>query len=441
MRKNALLLLIVALCFAVGCSNTPAAPKVESIYIETLPIKTNYSIGDSLDLTGLQIIGKQSDGSEIVINDYTTQPENGSVLATAGTHDVTVNYNKLTASFPIYVSEVISISIKTPPIKTTYEVDDVVDTKGMVLSVSYYDGTIENITSGFTVSPQVLDKLGTQTITVSYKGKTTTYQVLVINERNYKIVPQNSWWDDQPEPAISKLAVKSISFQKDKPSGTPIKEWNVDFWDKGYVKCYVYGTEDSCDVYVVGELIIASDCAYMFGYSGAHILDDKLFKNVTSISLTNLDTSNVYTMPCMFFGCECLASLDLRALDTSEVRNTSYMFCGCSSLTSLKFNGFNLCDAMGMFCDCSSLVSIDLSDSTTTELIFTSGMFSGCHKLKTLNLTGFNTNKIESHGNMFSGCGETGSVVVVDPTNKEFFDTTELGSSDWTYSSGKYTHN
>ena len=48
----------------------------------------------------------------------------------------------------------------------------------------------------------------------------------------------------------------------------------------------------------------------------------------------------------MFVGCESLTSLDVSNFDTSKVTNMSYMFCDCPAWTTVdqtKFAGANDC--------------------------------------------------------------------------------------------------
>ncbi len=72
-----------------------------------------------------------------------------------------------------------SITVKQNPNKMTYLLGEKFDASGMILSVNYEDGSSRSITSGFTCSPSVLGKTGTQAITVSYAGKTRTLFVTV----------------------------------------------------------------------------------------------------------------------------------------------------------------------------------------------------------------------------------------------------------------------
>lgn len=67
-------------------------------------------------------------------------------------------------------------------------------TAGLTLTASFDDGKQETVTSGFTVSPSTLSASGTQKITVSYEGKTTTFNVAVqevaLNELKLESAPQ-----------------------------------------------------------------------------------------------------------------------------------------------------------------------------------------------------------------------------------------------------------
>jgi len=84
-------------------------PVLESITITEPPAKTTYTVGETLDLTGLVVTAKYSDGSEKAVTGYVTTPAGGTALDTAGTVSVTVSYTEgditKTASFDIQVNE------------------------------------------------------------------------------------------------------------------------------------------------------------------------------------------------------------------------------------------------------------------------------------------------------------------------------------------------
>lgn len=66
------------------------------------------------------------------------------------------------------------------PIKTTYNVGGALDTRGMVVTLMYADGTTETITSGFDVSGFDSSTVGTKTVVVSYGGFSTSFAVTVV---------------------------------------------------------------------------------------------------------------------------------------------------------------------------------------------------------------------------------------------------------------------
>lgn len=72
-----------------------------------------------------------------------------------------------------------SIEIKTLPSKTSYEDGERINTSGLVLTVNYSDGTTSTVTSGFTLDAQYASGNGTQTVTVTYKGKTARFDITV----------------------------------------------------------------------------------------------------------------------------------------------------------------------------------------------------------------------------------------------------------------------
>ena len=58
--------------------------------------------------------------------------------------------------------------------------------------------------------------------------------------------------------------------------------------------------------------------------------------NLTTLDLSNFDTSNVYNMMKMFYNCVNLATLDLSSFNTSKIAIMSDMFANCNSLTTVK---------------------------------------------------------------------------------------------------------
>ena len=137
-----------------------------------------------------------------------------------------------------------------------------------------------------------------------------------------------------------------------------------------------------------------NNAKYDFTGSGSKSAGN-LIGYLTTIDLSNFNTSNYTDMGNMFKSCSSITSLDLSNFNTSKVTNMGYMFSDCSSLTSLdvsNFNTSNVTDMGNMFSDCSSLTSLDVSSFNTSKVnnfYSFSYMFSGCSSLKALDLSNF----------------------------------------------------
>ncbi len=81
---------------------------LESISITSEPAKTTYTVGQALDLSGLVVTAAYSDDTSHAVTEYTTTPEEGSTLDTAGAVTVTVSYTEggvtKTATFDVQVN-------------------------------------------------------------------------------------------------------------------------------------------------------------------------------------------------------------------------------------------------------------------------------------------------------------------------------------------------
>ena len=139
-----------------------------------------------------------------------------------------------------------------------------------------------------------------------------------------------------------------------------------------------------------------TDMSFMFGECSG----------LTSLDLSNFDTSNVTDMRYMFSDCSGLKSLDLSNFDTSNVRNMEWMFNSCSGLKSLDLSNFdtsNVRNMRRMFPHC-SLTSLDLSNFDTSNVTDMSSMFYGCLNLKSLDLSSFDTSNVTNMSYMFYIC-------------------------------------
>ena len=85
-------------------SSTSVAPTVVSIAVNLDNVKTAYTRGEALNLTGLVVTGTFSDGTSRAVRSYTTNPANGTVLDEVGEKDIVVTYKEVTTSFKVTVA-------------------------------------------------------------------------------------------------------------------------------------------------------------------------------------------------------------------------------------------------------------------------------------------------------------------------------------------------
>ena len=102
-------------------------------------------------------------------------------------------------------------------------------------------------------------------------------------------------------------------------------------------------------------------------------------RSLTSLDVSNWDTSNVTNMAAMFSNCESLTTLNLSKWDTSNVIYMSYMFRYCNALTTLDLSNWDTSNVTNMnrtFDSCKSLTTvtgiIDMRscNSSNCELMF-----------------------------------------------------------------------
>ena len=215
---------------------TVKAPTLSSIAVKTKPSKVTYTLGETLNTTGLVLTATYSNGTTKEITEgFTCTPTK---LDKEGTQTITVTYEEKTTTFTVTVKAPIlsSIAVKTKPSKVTYTLGETLNTTGLVLTATYSNGTTKEITEGFTCTPTKLDKEGTQTITVTYEGKTATFTVTVnknqpetiyVTSNKYNVEPYYIK-NIEPETTVKTLKEKLLTNEKTevvvKNNGTTLKE-------------------------------------------------------------------------------------------------------------------------------------------------------------------------------------------------------------------------
>ena len=150
--------------------------------------------------------------------------------------------------------------------------------------------------------------------------------------------------------------------------------------------------------------------------------------NLTLLDVSNFDTSNVIDMYAMFYGCRLLTELDVSNFDTSKVTNMVLMFYECKNLTSLdlsNFNTSNVTNMQQMFLYCYKLTSLDVSNFDTSKVTNMQQMFSYCQSLSSLDLSNFNTSNVTNMQSMFNNCT---SLTSLDVSNWDTGNVTNMTS-------------
>ena len=162
------------------------------VSITSLPSKTQYYIGEELNLSGLVVSATMADGNSAVIaNDklqisgFDNQREGEQTVGVSYTSPITeITYNM---SFTVkVVSGLQSIAITSQPSKSIFYYSDELDTAGMVVTAYYVDTSSKPVTEKCVLSGYNMNAVGRQTVTVTYtEGSVSKTATFNINVKDY----------------------------------------------------------------------------------------------------------------------------------------------------------------------------------------------------------------------------------------------------------------
>ena len=143
--------------------------------------KNNYTQGDEIDTSGGSLFVVYNNGvTEIV--PITPEMVTGFDSTKPGRQTVTIIYEGRTANFEVYVEElsIVAIIVTKVPDKVTYYKGEELDLSGLEVTAEYNNGVTEIVP----ITPEMVTgfdstKLGDQTLTISYGGKTCEFTVTV----------------------------------------------------------------------------------------------------------------------------------------------------------------------------------------------------------------------------------------------------------------------
>ena len=156
-----------------------------ALHVLSMPETTEYTVGDTLDPTGLLLMVEFSDGTTAEVADgYSLYPTR---LHTAGVIDIEVSYEDLLCTFEVSVSpapeEILGIGVLSLPQKVIYQVGEELDPTGLAVRVYTNNGTRDQYSELFCV-PTLLTEPGQQDIAVYYGDHVCSFTVQVQAEES-----------------------------------------------------------------------------------------------------------------------------------------------------------------------------------------------------------------------------------------------------------------
>lgn len=208
------------------CSVTVAQASVVAITADYTQSGTVYTTASLDDLkSDLTVSAEWSDGTSSIVadTDYTL-----SGTLTEGTSTITVSYGGQSTTFNVTVTApptLQSITATYTQSGTVYDTDTLDSLKSdLVVTANYSDSTTETVTD-YTLSGTLAE--GTSTITVSYGGKTASFNVTVTNQNvpsgytKYDYIYKSTSGDIKPIVTDAQLASDyTVEMRYKYPSGT-----------------------------------------------------------------------------------------------------------------------------------------------------------------------------------------------------------------------------
>ena len=181
-RKKRILFSLAAILIFFGgillCRMIPVR-----ISIRTLPDRTSYDHGDTLDCAGLTLELTYLNGrTEVITEGFHCSPME---LTQAGTQEIQVAWENLAATFPVEVVGISQIEIKRFSARDVYLVGEYPEPEDAILKVTYTDGSTVMVSEGYTVSGGPFTEPGPGAYSIIYQDHQIVYPVTVFPPMNF----------------------------------------------------------------------------------------------------------------------------------------------------------------------------------------------------------------------------------------------------------------
>ena len=147
-----------------------------SLTVLQQPARTTYTVGETLDTTGLSLLYTDAQGNaSVVTSGFACDTQS---FTTSGTQTVTVTYGGLSASFDCTaIVQEPTLTLVSQPENTAYMVGDTIDPAGLTLLYTDEYGNETTVTDGYAYTPHTLNAIGTTTVMAVYNGLSVTFDV------------------------------------------------------------------------------------------------------------------------------------------------------------------------------------------------------------------------------------------------------------------------
>lgn len=394
---------------------------VTGISIHSLPVKTIYWVGDSLDPSGLIVKADYSDGSYSYIESgwEISDPD----LDISGSKTVTVTYQGFSDTFDITVNDltVTGVSIYSAPLKLNYWIGESLDTTGLVLTATYSNNSTGLIETGFEVSGFDSETAGVKTVTVTYQGYTATFDVTVSTGGR---CGDDLTWDivDGVLSITGSGSMYDYYFGTAPWYGEELTDINIDP-NVTYIGKFAFANTPCLTAYhipsstTVGTGAFAQ-CANLTAITvdadhPAYYADENgtiYSKDKTTLILVPSGFSGTFTVPntvttiadSAFHGCAKLTAIKFQGTSGATGGFTDRETSGSDVYADFVLFGKNNITTIGQyaFAGCEKLTSFVVPENVT---VINEATFKNCGNLKSVSI-GKNVTVIGE--NAFSGCGK-----------------------------------
>ena len=202
----------------------------------TKPTKKEYNYGEDLNLYGLSVkaVMKSGNKTNVAINNCKITGYNKNKL---GNQTVTVSYNEKIATFQVTVKDYITNLEIVEPTKKEYNYGEDLNLSGLSVKAVMKSGNKTNVAiNNCKITGYDKNKLGNQTVTVSYNEKIATFQVTVKDYiTNLEIVePTKKEYNYGEDLNLSGLSVKAVMKSGNKTNIT-INNCKITGYDKNKI--------------------------------------------------------------------------------------------------------------------------------------------------------------------------------------------------------------